>query len=346
MNLTKVIDNRFIGFDILKFICTFLVVCIHAPFEGVLGDIIITIARIAVPIFFMITGYYYIDTKKRGNELKQIKKICKLLILSNLLYFVWGGILQLTKNGDILTYIFRTFSVKSIIKFFVLNVSPFSGHLWYLGAILYVLVIVLLLDKINKINVLFIISPILIICDLIFGKYSLLIFHCEFPYVLLRNFVFVGIPYFTIGLITRECINKNSKFNINLLLLMTFIFLLMNELEHFILVFINANANRDQYIFTTFLSIVIFLLVYSLYKNKFLVSHVEKFMAYGGRNLSTMVYVLHPIFINLFEFLVDLLGFSGVFNKIAPIIIFIVTLIFALSVDKVANQKKKYFISF
>ena len=56
--MNKIDKNRNLGVDILKFLCAFLVVMIHAPIQGV-SQYTTPIARIAVPIFFMITGYYY-----------------------------------------------------------------------------------------------------------------------------------------------------------------------------------------------------------------------------------------------------------------------------------------------
>lgn len=56
--------ERFVGMDILKFLCAFLIVCIHRPFVGTAGAYFTALTRIAVPIFFMITGYYYEDLEK------------------------------------------------------------------------------------------------------------------------------------------------------------------------------------------------------------------------------------------------------------------------------------------
>ena len=65
--MNKINKNRNLGVDILKFLCAFLVVMIHAPIPGV-SQYTTPIARIAVPIFFMITGYYYSNTVKSGKE--------------------------------------------------------------------------------------------------------------------------------------------------------------------------------------------------------------------------------------------------------------------------------------
>lgn len=61
------LPNRFNGFDILKFIYAFFAVCIHTPFPGVAGEYFTALARIAVPIFFMITDFYFSDvlTKRK-----------------------------------------------------------------------------------------------------------------------------------------------------------------------------------------------------------------------------------------------------------------------------------------
>ena len=66
--------KRSVGLDFLKFLCSFMVVTIHKPFPGLLGPVIMPITRIAVPIFFMITGFFYYSTIENANEIRQIKK--------------------------------------------------------------------------------------------------------------------------------------------------------------------------------------------------------------------------------------------------------------------------------
>lgn len=55
-------QKRNTSIDFLRFICAFLVVCIHAPFPGVIGGCIKAVARIAVPIFFMSTGFFLVES--------------------------------------------------------------------------------------------------------------------------------------------------------------------------------------------------------------------------------------------------------------------------------------------
>ena len=77
----------------------------------------------------------------------------------------------------------RESNAKEWIDFIVLNENPFGFHLWYLGAYLYVLLIVGFVDKYDKWNYLFMLIPILLAGDLIFGKYSLLLLNKEYPYI-------------------------------------------------------------------------------------------------------------------------------------------------------------------
>ncbi len=55
------------GIDILRLLCAFLVVCIHAHFPGVTGEYVKAIARIAVPIFFICSGYLFPANLIRGE---------------------------------------------------------------------------------------------------------------------------------------------------------------------------------------------------------------------------------------------------------------------------------------
>lgn len=60
--------------DILKAICTFLIVYIHEPFPGKEGAYFTALARIAVPIFFMITGYFYSDVVAQHKENDKLRR--------------------------------------------------------------------------------------------------------------------------------------------------------------------------------------------------------------------------------------------------------------------------------
>ena len=81
--------ERYWTFDFLKFVCAFFVVCIHIKFPGAVGNAFqSTICRIAVPIFFMITGFFYSRTCEKGKQLKQIKRVLLLFFTSCVFFFI------------------------------------------------------------------------------------------------------------------------------------------------------------------------------------------------------------------------------------------------------------------
>lgn len=143
-----------------------------------------------MPIFFIISGFFYSTT----SGARQIKKLFKLLVMGNGIYFVWKLALAAVK-GEVSSFLTTTFTVRNIAKFILLNESYLQSHLWYLGAILYVVVIVTMLFKLNEAKgrkELYRITPFLLLGDLILGKYSLLLLHREFPYILVRNWLLWG----------------------------------------------------------------------------------------------------------------------------------------------------------
>lgn len=316
--------------DILKGGGSFLIVCIHVPFPGTVGSYFTTLTRVAVPLFFMITGYFYSSIRERHGEKNQIRKLLLLGLGANCVFLLWNIVLRIWKGDSVVAYVQSLFTWKNVVKFLILNESPLAGHLWYLGAILYVLVIVLLIDKLNYRKMLYCLTPALLIIDLVFGKYSLLVFNREFPFVLVRNFLCVGIPYFCIGRLIREK-KSDEKLSKNVLSVLIVIFALTSIAEKYVLVNAGINGTRDHYISTTFLAVSLFL--YTLksdWKNKVL--------AAVGREYSTLLYVIHPIFISAFAVATDKLGIITVYEYFAPIVVYCATLLLLVAIKKYCQR--------
>ena len=300
--------------DVLKLICAFLIVCIHIPPE-IGGGYSVALCRIGVPIFLMISGYFYRKEKAIG----QIKKIGTLFIEANLLYVAWS-LLYGPVSGN-----YPAVGIKAVLKFIFLNVSPFGGHLWYLGAILYVLIVVYVVDKTGVRRTLYYLTPLLLLTDLVLGKYSLLIFGREFPYILVRNWLFTGIPFFALGMLMRE--KKGFRipaWGIPL-------FAVTTILERYLLVSNDLNATRDQYLSTAFLAVAVFSFALD-YKGK-----VSKEIARLGQECSTWIYVIHPIFITCYRFVTRRIGLESIWDYTGTVVVFIINLIFV----KIVNEGKK-----
>lgn len=101
--------------------------------------------------------------------------------------------------------------IQQWLSLVVLNDNPFGIYLWYLVAYLYVLLIMIIVDRFKYWNFIYMITPVLLLGDLALGKYSLLLLNHEYPYVYVRNFLFVGITYFIIGIFIKQHIASFTK---------------------------------------------------------------------------------------------------------------------------------------
>lgn len=189
------LKERNYSVDTLKFICAVLVIFIHigTPYY----NYPLPLTRIAVPCFFMISGYFIFtepDNMQR-RLLKSTRRMLWIFLWSTALYFAYYAV----TNGD-----WSIFTWKNTFYFLFLNQPPFGGHLWYLSAYLYVLIIMLFVNRFRLWKPCFFLVPILLLCNLIFGKYDVLIFNHNFNLILSRNFLFMGIPYFALGCLVKK----------------------------------------------------------------------------------------------------------------------------------------------
>lgn len=310
--------TRYTSLDKLKCICAFLIVCIHAPYPGKIGEYFISLTRIAVPVFFMISGFFY----SKNNRNTQISKVFKLLIISNVIYLLWGCLLAMLR-GELSLYLSNIFTGKNILSFLFLNETHISAHLWYLGALLYVLIIEKYLSNIQKEAILIYLSPFLLIMDLLLGKYSLVFFGKEFPYIFVRNWLFVGLPFFSIGVFIRNHYQQiKQKFSSRSLgICFILLFSATTILERMLLEHFEKNAVRDQYLSTIFLSISIF--IYFL----LFVSKGENCISAIGKNEATWIYILHPLLISITSVIAEKLGIGDYYIYVRPFVVFLVAII-------------------
>ena len=93
--------QRWTCIDILKCLAALAVVEIHKPLKVQSGAELLILCRFAVPVFFMITGFFYSETVAHRRELKQIGKILTITIGANLFYLIWKVLLALEDENNI-----------------------------------------------------------------------------------------------------------------------------------------------------------------------------------------------------------------------------------------------------
>lgn len=62
----------------------------------------------------------------------------------------------------------------------------------------------MVINRYNLWKFLYIAVPVLLLTDLAFGTYSIVLWGWELPFYYVRNFLFVGLPYFAIGTMIKK----------------------------------------------------------------------------------------------------------------------------------------------
>ena len=270
--MNETIKNPNQGINVLKFIAVVLVILIHESLPGTGGKIVKGIAAMSVPVFFMISGYY-----SYGKEMAKIKKSCIRMFwmtaLVNAIYFIYDIIVEFLSGASATAWLKENCSLKRILVFLLTNESPFRGHLWFLGALLYSYLFLLIfliyiekgrgrlakLIKENQIKFLFSLAVCLLILNIAGGEF--LTFYgknIQIPYI--RNWLFMGLPFFGLA----YCIHAYEEriycsLSSKKLCAMLALSFLLNILE------VSLMPDSGLYITTIFVNIIAFLLALSFH---------------------------------------------------------------------------------
>jgi len=317
--------NRLQNIDFLKVALSLFVVAAHVfPTHEVEGKksyvffAIQGIARITVPIFLIITGYFIAN---KIDNLNYIKKTAKRILI---IFLVWQIIYfnieyNFFKSGHIT---FKRFIVDSIFGY---------AHLWYLIAVVEALFLLYLIRKFKD-SQKFILALILIYC----GYTLQLLYESNFItnttfrelYSYMgssRNFLFYALPYLLVGSTHNFWGNFVTKTNY-----LSYIFIALIILES--LYYMTTNLSIfNIFIFSFPCSIFIF--------NSFLKSKKQININFPS-TLSLGIYLIHfYILLEVFKKNIPTTYESYYFNYF---LIIIFTLISWFILDKI-NKKIPYF---
>ena len=210
--------NRNNCVDILRIVSAFCIITLH-NFSGSghpFGEELTAMARFAVPLFFMISGCFAASFD-RARRVRQIKKLLFLTAASNLGYFLYR--LWEAALGRNLPGFFREkFALKPFLDFFLLGESSVASHLWFLSALLYVVIIDhLLLSRLQGSKrgraVLTAIAVVLLVAGLLYYHINTTILQKELPWQNYRNFLLMGMPFYLFGKLLRD--SRLAKLHIN-----------------------------------------------------------------------------------------------------------------------------------
>ena len=197
--------NRSKSLDVLKLIASYFVVFIHFKFSGLAGDIVEALARFAVPVFFMVSGYFAYSNSTE-KIISKMKNIIKIYFWGAVIYICFYGILALYDVGikGAMWYCILYFNPVLIVKFIVFNVPRSSEHLWFLVALIYVYGLHYFIAKWKiKESIYLWIGVVLLAIHLLLGV-GLSSMGIVIPPCVIRNFLFMGYPFYCIGMLIRK----------------------------------------------------------------------------------------------------------------------------------------------
>ncbi len=277
--------------ELLKLIAVFFVVIIHNRFAPPFGFIMDTLARFAVPVFFMITGYFIVGSPAPLEKLKkQIFKLSEYYIAYVLIYILNYFIIALWTNKLMAFKYSLETNIKSLL------ISPTMGfHLWYVINIIWVLMIVYIFAHFNKLKVLFILSSILHLIGILLSHLSLYLFHKALPLSATRNFLFFGLFYVMLGIGIKKLDISKIKLNQLSLLTVAVIICLLQVAERFMWEHLFKSSFGDYFFTTIIASSALF--IYALRSS---INHpfIEKLSSY-----SMPIYFLHVLVMELLSLL-------------------------------------------
>ena len=283
------VKERYYQVDVMRFVCAILVISIHTSalysFGDVPGKVLsLVIARIAVPFFFIASGYFFYERFNNEGYLKSyIVRILKYYLISTVVYTVILFSFIKTRNSNIL----------ELVKNLLFNgVSP---SLWFFPALIFSISVLYLFLKKNWITPLIIVSVVLYALGLIGDSYYGLVVGTPLEklvemysavFVYTRNGLCFGLPFLTLGVLISKYDMKNK---LKYLKALTVLSAVIFASEAYVLISNNISRDNNMYISLMFLVSCIFLL--SLRSKKVLSDRKAKLL----RDMSLWIYCLHEL---------------------------------------------------
>ena len=310
-------------------IASIMVVFIHCRFPGNFGVAIETIARFAVPLFFVISGYFQFYSDKQKLKSK-IKSILKIIFISMLIYSIYS---LYTYNFDIYTWIKQTYNIENILKLIFFNYTSFIiSHLWFLFALLYCYITYMLVKEKKNFNKVYYISIVIIVLTMII-RCIMSYFDVDITIqkIMFRNWIFFGLPFFFMGCYIRQNQEKIiSKLNNKKLVLCMLLAIILCIIEK-VLGKILFNAKLEYYFGNILLVFSMFLFAL---KNENL--QLKGIITTIGKKYSLYIYILHYLIIKILQDFIQTYNIR-INGYIIPIIVLAITILLSIMIYHIKN---------
>lgn len=187
------------------------VIFIHCMFPSWAGVIVCGLARFAVPLFFLVSGYYLRkdaaqDAQVRRRAKQKAERLGKLLGWAVLLYLLWSLLRSFLQGGSaaVTAKLLEVFAPRQLAATVLLgDFTPIGGHLWFLAALLvcYEIVAHTGLERLEKNGGKLAVS---LLAVHVIGRMLCAVLSVDrllgIPvYLWFRNWLFMGMPFLLLG---------------------------------------------------------------------------------------------------------------------------------------------------
>ena len=207
--------RRNVYIDLFRYVLSFLVICIHISYT-VFDFNFLPICRLAVPMFFVISGYFAFS-KDKDRELAKAKTSMKrnlqYFAIVFVIYFIFYDIVKLLKGTITLkNYFYKLFNVNMLFDFFFFNKPTFGSQvMWFVLALFVLSIFHYLICKTNKQKLYYVLLPVCLMVYFVMFSQKVDIWY-------IRNWLFCGLPCFLAGYFAKAFIetkeNKKTLFGI------------------------------------------------------------------------------------------------------------------------------------
>lgn len=307
-------NNKNINYslNVAKCLAIFAVICIHCCLYkfGRKGLVIDALSRFAVPLFFLISGYFsfYPNLERSLDKYKtRAYRLIKLLISSMILYFIfYVFVIRYHSFYDSIYSI----TLGQIFNALIFNAYTYGPHLWFIGSLIYCYIFYYILGRFKfDYRKLYVLVPILLVSCLMLGEFAAFIGFKHIPITYYRNFLFMGLPFFTLGYFIRDKQENLIEIlsNRNLILIMV--------LSCLLVVIETLNIGKLD----LFVGSIIFATALFLWCIKNPDKLNFKIAGFIGGKLYTSIYVLHWLVIKMLKM------YGIKYGYLNPLIVFILT---------------------
>ncbi|MBQ9514268.1 MAG: acyltransferase [Clostridia bacterium] len=334
----QTIKSRNISLNFFEILACIMIIFIHAPFPGHIGEFITGLAKFGVPLFFAISGYYLynegITVENLRRKLnKRIKRILLLIILD---IFIYLSILIFHNRNNLKEYFNSIISIYKIIEFLLFNHPLLGMTSWFLYAMLYAYVFLYIFAKMflkNNFIIIFFICLAFMhpIVRIIMFKTELSFYGYALSSVILYlNWYFDALPCICLGVFLKKNKEMFEKINIKIDIVLIILFFILSGIAQICY----ANNNVSSNIHFSNIFCVSFIIIFTQKKPN-LFSKL-KFIENTG-TWTMLVYILHPAMI----FMVRKIVTNSFSEYLFPLVVAISTVIVVSAICYIIRIIKK-----